>query len=114
MNFVGAGCRKVQTFQSATRQKAQKFVAAGLMRLIPLRLCLTLAKPPSASKPLWETFLLFFLACARKNSPKGRKETAKVGFERHLAPSCFGKSFCHIRICLQEFPRQKGDIQTRF
>ena len=52
--------------------------------------------------------LLFLLGLPSKNSPKGRKETAKVGFERHLAPSCFGKSFCHIRICLQEFLLQAG------
>jgi hypothetical protein len=38
MDFVGAWRRKVWTFQAALRQKTRKFVAAGLMRSIPLRL----------------------------------------------------------------------------
>ena len=38
MNFCAAGCRKVWTFQSTPREKAQKFTAVGLVRSTPLRL----------------------------------------------------------------------------
>jgi hypothetical protein len=38
MDFAVARCRQVRTFQSLTRQKTRKFIAAGLMRSIPVRL----------------------------------------------------------------------------